>query len=107
MKKKHSNRVWYVYPCDSHTNRSVFLELNADTEFGCSVEDVDFLGQKFNKNLNLARLNSYDEVQLLKRSKKQLNLKFKIFVQDDPGGKIYRWPFDNELQVSRKKIKSC
>lgn len=107
MKKNHSSRVWFVYSCDSHTNRSVFLELNANAESDCVVEDIDFQGQKTRKNLNLAQLHSYDEVQLLKRSKKQLSLKFKIFIQDDPGGKIYRWPFDEGIQSKSKKAKSC
>ncbi len=106
MKNKHSNRTWFIYSCDSHTNRAVFIELNCDTEFGCSVQDIDHLGQKVNKNLNLAKLNSYDEVQLLKRSKKQLGLKFKVFIQDDPGGKIYRWPFDEGLRTVSRKAKS-
>lgn len=106
MKKQYSSRVWYVYPCDAHTNRSFFIELNSDLEFDCSVEDIDGVGQKINKILNLARLNSYDEIQFLKRSKKQLNLKFKIFAQDDPDGKIYRWPFDKEVKLLILKNKS-
>ena len=106
MKNKQSDRVWYVYSCDSHTNRTVFLELNVTAESDCSVEDVDHLSQKVQRNLNLARLHSYDEVQLLSRSRKSLGLKFKIFLQESPGGKIYRWPFDEDVRHFRKKAKS-
>lgn len=106
MKNKHSNRVWYVYSCDAHTNRIVFLELNPYESMEATVEDVDFIGQKVNKTLNLAQLRSYDEVQLLKRSQKTLRIKFKIFIQDSPEGKIYRWPFDNEVSHLVQKAKS-
>jgi len=107
MKKKHSNRVWYVYSTDGgHTNGIIFRELNVSAEHDCTVEDIDSAFQKVQKTLNLARLNSYDEVKLLKRGRQNLRINFNIFVQDDPGGKIYRWPFDEGTNPVLVKPKS-
>lgn len=103
MKNKHEHRIWYVYSCDGYTNRAVFLELNPIECVDVEVEDLDKDKQKVLKKLNLARLNSYDEVQLLNKSKKSLRLNFKVFIQDDPDGKVYRWPFDEGLQPKKSK----
>ena len=107
MKKKHDRRIWYVYSGNSFTNRIVFLELNRSDEcFDETIEDIDCAYQKVTRTLNLARLNSYEEVKLLKKSKKSQHLDFKIFVQDDPDGKIYRWPFDEGARPVGRRTKS-
>ena len=107
MKNKHEHRILYVYSGNSHTNRIVFLELNRSDEcFDEIVEDIDYSYQKVKRTLNLARLNSYEEVKLLKNSKKSQRLNFKIFVQDEPDGKIYRWPFDEGARPLGRKTKS-
>jgi len=107
MKNKNKHRIWYIYSENGHTNRYVFLELNRTEEyFDEAVEDIDCSYQKVTRNLNLARLNSSEEVELLQKNKKSRNLDFKIFIQDDPGGKIYRWPLDEGARPPGRNSKS-
>jgi len=103
MPNAKSNRIWYVYTCDARTNAIIFSELEPSPCYGYQVEDIDHKGRKFEKKTNLARVNSYEQIKMLRKSYKDINLCFQIFVQDSPGGKIYRWPFDKGLRGINKK----
>lgn len=94
MSRKKSHLFWYIHPCDGETRRFVMVDLNLRDFFEEVVEDVDDLRQKRNETLELFKLHSQDEAQLFKSNRKPRKLNFKIFVQDEPDGKIYRCPHD-------------
>ena len=106
MSRKKAHLFWFVHPCDGETRHYVVVDLNLSNFFDEVVEDIDNLHQKRNENLELFKLHSHDEVQLLNENKLSLRLNLKIFVQDDPDGKIYRWPFDEGARPLGRKTKS-
>ena len=108
MEKNKNTRAWYVYTTDVRTNRIIFSELDPtpDPCHGYWAEDLDHIhGRKMEVKINLVRLDSYEQIKLLRSSHKEINLYFHIFVQDSPGGKIYRWPFDKSLRKVKRSSK--
>jgi hypothetical protein len=107
MEHTRSTRIWYVFSCNKHTKRFVSIELNrTDDKFGVNVEDVDSKYQKVSRTLDLASLNSDDEVKYLREKRVSQKLAFKIFVQDEPDEKIYRWPRDEGARPVSAKPES-
>jgi hypothetical protein len=95
MSKKFMKRIWLVHPCNEKTKKVLGVNLNLRDFFHEEVEEFDATNQKKNEELELVRLHSYDEVQYLRRNKKAFDINFKIFIQDYPDGKIYRWTHDH------------
>jgi hypothetical protein len=104
----HKNRRWYVSYGDEFMNEIVCdLEgFDPDTDFiiGANVEDVDENNPQDKKmrQTNLAFIASWELISRLQKHKDRL--KFKIFVQDSLGGKIYRWPADVQNKKKGAKI---
>lgn len=95
MPRKKSQKIWFAHPCNPETRRVLVIDFNLRDFSDEVVEDFDETHQKNNENFELFKLHSSDEAQFLKKNKKTLGIKFKIFIQDSPGDRIYRCPHDH------------
>lgn len=106
--KKNEFRIWYLYPEDAPTNKRIAIDFNPTERYDVEVEDI-VDGKKVVRKLSfMFQLNSYLEVQDINKRKKSAGLEYKIFVQDDPGDVICRWPHDfglkeEDVKKSKKK----
>jgi hypothetical protein len=98
--KQENNRAWYVYTTDATTIEAILSRLNPRPSPFCShwVEDIEHIGgRKFEVKMNLSKLNSCEQINELRNGHQNSHPSFRVYVQDNPGERIYRWPEDESL----------
>jgi hypothetical protein len=74
---------YYVHPKNKDTNDALAVHFEESGDRVCSDEKKRFLFETRDHNL----------IAYIQRSRREMNLKFLVFVQEGRG-KIYPWPFD-------------
>ena len=81
---KGSQYRYYVHPKDKPTNDALAPDFEESGVKTCSDGKERFMFDTQDYNL----------IAYIQRSRKEMNLKFLVFIQEGKDGQIRRWPFD-------------
>lgn len=98
--QQENNCAWYVYATDANAIKIIFSELEPRPSPTRSywVEDMEYVnGPKLEVRMSLIKLDSYEQLEELRNKRQDFRPPLRIYVQDNPGDKIYRWPEDGSL----------